>query len=107
MIMPRKLWLMADWGTWPLWEPGTDHYAVDPEVLPISSELKASLKTWADAWDATLNQEYPPNSGFPSPAEEARFDDEGSRLRGELQRELGPDFVVKYRSHLRNYVEEP
>ena len=55
--MTRKLWLMADWGTWPLWEPGSAHYAVDPEKLPLSASLKASLKAWADAWDATLNQE--------------------------------------------------
>lgn len=90
---------MAEFGTWPLWEPGSDHYAVDPETLPISRALKAALKAWADAWDRTLDQNYPPDSEFASPADEEAFEREGRRLRAALQAELGSEFRIFYATY--------
>jgi len=95
----RTLRLMAEFGTWPLWEPGSDHYAVDPETLPISRALKFALKAWADAWDRTLDQNYPPDSKFASPADEEAFEREGRRLRAALQAELGAGFRVVYATY--------
>lgn len=62
----RTLKLMADYGAWPLWDSGAPEYNVDPKTLPLSEEPQRRLFAWAQVYDATLNQEYPPSSAFPS-----------------------------------------
>jgi hypothetical protein len=98
---------MAEFGTWPVWEPGGDPYAVDPETLPISRALKDALKTWADAWDRTLDQNYPPDSKFASAPDEETFEREGRRLRAALQGELGSGFRVFYKTHRQPPADWP
>ena len=89
--MDKLIKLMPDYGCSPLWEyAGGDLIDnSDPERLPLTGELKAALGRWASAYDATLNQEYPPDSGFPNPADEDAFEVEGLRLWKELQAKLG------------------
>lgn len=60
----RTLKLMADYGAWPLWDSEAPEYNIDPNTLPLSEETKRRLMAWADAYDATLNQDYPPSSAF-------------------------------------------
>jgi hypothetical protein len=100
--MARTIKLMAEYGNTVLW--GVDRVdtgAIDPERLPLTSDLKAALRAWANTFDKTLNPENPPDSGFASPAEEEAFEAEGQRLLRTLQEELGPDYKVIYKS-LRN-----
>lgn len=90
---------MADYGCFPLWEPSSEEYNIDPNNLPISEELKSALMNWADKYDATLNQDYPPDSCFASKAEEEAFEEESEILFQQLQRELGEDFeILKYQN---------
>ena len=63
----RTIWLMPEWGCTVLWEPGSDHYCIDPDDLNISSGLKKRIRAWAEALDATFNDDYPPDSKFPTP----------------------------------------
>jgi hypothetical protein len=89
--------LMADYGMTVLWGADPSRIgAIDPDQLPLTDELKADLRAWAEAYDKTLNQEYPPNSGFASQTEEEQFDAEGLRLWRALQEQLGPDYRVIY-----------
>jgi hypothetical protein len=97
--MTRELKLMTDYHCFPLWEPLEDGTRnVSPDELPLSSDLREALREWAAAYDRTLNHDYPPLSGFASPAEEGAFEVEGRRLWKELQAQLGPTYRVVYRS---------
>jgi len=88
----RKLKVMADYGCWPLWEE-VDGTNVDPEVLPLSDDLISGLHAWQGEFDASLDEEYPPDSKLP---DEAAFDRRGRELALELDRRLGPTFRVRY-----------
>ncbi len=90
--MDKLIKLMPDYGCFPLWEYAAGDLIdnADPERLPLTGDLKAALGRWASAYDATLNQEYPPDSSFPSPADEDAFEAEGLRLWKELQTQFGP-----------------
>lgn len=97
--MTRILKLMTDYGCFSLWEYADDGDLIDnvnPDDLPLKADLKAALRAWANAYDKTLNQAYPPDSGFANPAEEEAFENEGRRLWTELQAQLGPKYRVTY-----------
>lgn len=91
----RAIKVMADYQCFPLWEASPGEVGnIDPESLPISQGLKARLHAWARAFDATLNMDYPPDSGFESDEAEAEFKREGYHLAEQLKRELGPEFTI-------------
>lgn len=95
--MIQRLKLMAEYGGTVLWRgDSTEVGPADPDALPISSGLRLALREWADAYDQTLNQEYPPDSGFSSPEVESDFEIEGRRLWKELQAQLGDEYKVVY-----------
>jgi len=97
--MAKLMKLMADYECFPLWEVLDDGTMnVNPDDLPVAGDLKAALRIWAASYDRTLNQEYPPDSGFTTPEEEAAFEAEGRRLWEELQAQLGPEYKVVYYS---------
>jgi hypothetical protein len=98
--MSKVMKLMADYQCFPLWEyrDGELTGNVNPDDLPLTRELKSALHAWSASYDRTLNQEYPPDSGFASPAEEEAFETEGKRLWKELQAQLGPEYQVSYYS---------
>lgn len=99
---------MADFKCFPIWEVfdnnGVDE--VDPKGLPITEDLKLALHNWMLCYDQTLNEDYPPDSGFASPAEEAEFGAEGKRLWKELKEQLGPEYRVTYFSRLEGRMLE-
>jgi hypothetical protein len=97
--MARRIRLMAEYGSTVLWGlDATDIGVIDPEHLPLSTELKADLRAWAELYDKTLSQEYPPDSGFASAEEEDAFEVEGKRLWRTLQEQLGTGYKVIYKS---------
>lgn len=88
---------MPDYGGTVLWSINPDRVGpIDPKSLSLTRELKSALRAWAEAYDRTLNEEYPPESGFANAAEEEAFEMEGRRLWQELQTELGPEYKVVY-----------
>ena len=89
--------MLSDYNCFPVWRPGpSSDENVDPATLPISQELAAALMRWAEEFDGTLNQEYPPDSGFPLERDRRDFLEQGRRLAGRLARELGPGYLVIY-----------
>ncbi|CBN58573.1 MULTISPECIES: hypothetical protein [Kamptonema] len=95
--MVKKIRLMADYGCDPLWGEDADNIGdIDPITLPISQDTINRLSKWVKAYDATLNQDYPPDSDFSSPEEAEAFDREGVNLWLQLQKELAPEYEVYY-----------
>ena len=87
--------LMPDYQCFCLWEMGQNIYEnTDPNKLPISQELKRDLSAWEKKYDDTLDEEYPPDSGFKSEQEEKQFKKDGENLQKRLQQELGDGFQV-------------
>jgi hypothetical protein len=68
----------------------------NPASLPISEALIAGLADWKDRFDETLNQQYPPESGFGSPDAEDEFYADGLRLAAALAIELLDSHLVEY-----------
>jgi len=94
----KAIKLMPDYHCSPLWvTDGAELGYTEPEDLPLGPALRKALWNWAASYDRTLNQEYPPDSGFSSDAEGKEFDREGRRLWRALQQEL-PNVKVSYYS---------
>jgi hypothetical protein len=89
--------VLSDYQCFPVWRPGPSGVDnVDPSTLPVSEELAAALMRWAEEFDATLNQDYPPDSGFALERDRDAFLQRGRDLAGRLARELGPGYQVTY-----------
>ena len=95
--MKQRIKLWADYGSYPLWGVDEiDNFA--PEELPLSSNTIKRLHEWQDSYDLTLNEEYPPESGFSSPQAEASFKQEGYELWLLLRQELSSEYEIYYQS---------
>lgn len=96
---PRTVLVYADWRCWPTWtvdETGT----VDnprPCALGVSAGLARDLESWAEEYDAIFNEDYPPDTSFPSEAAERDWVARGRALAVRLAAELGSDVEVRYR----------
>ena len=92
-----KLKVQADFRCYPVWKDDNGLWLdVDPASLPISEGLASDFNEWAAAYDATFNEEYPPDSGFADQAAEDAFLATGRRLANRLAQELGADAQVDY-----------
>lgn len=48
----RIIRVFPDYGhLWPLWESGTDKYAMEPEDHGLSADLASALRSWYDDWE--------------------------------------------------------
>ncbi|RYF30453.1 MAG: hypothetical protein EOO23_05105 [Comamonadaceae bacterium] len=64
--------------------------------LPISKKLMIKIIEWDAEFQATFNDEYPPDSGFCSSDARRRHMAAGEELAQEIQQELGGGYAVKY-----------
>ena len=95
----KKIKLMPEFCCDPVWYEEPDEFgvtAIDLIDLPISKDLFKAILKWAKRYDAILDQNYPPDSEFKSPAEREAFIEDGSVLAKRLQEELGNDYNVTY-----------
>lgn len=93
----ETLKLMADYYCYPLWYASDGKFGdININNLPISETLKRELLEWADQYDSTLNQEYPPDSGFKTPIAEKKFKEKGEELAHRLQKELSGKYHIIY-----------
>lgn len=97
----KAIKLMPDYNTFPLWHyEGEEVGAIDPIQLPLTGHLPERLTRWAKWYDTTLNQEYPPDSGFRSVGELIAFDKEGVLLWRDLRLALAKEYKVVFYSLL-------
>jgi hypothetical protein len=93
-----KLLLRPEIECFPLWvEREGESENVDPASLPLSWELIQALDDWRTCWDATYEMADPVSAGFPSPALEQQFRQDGDTLATRLRTELGHDWTVDLR----------
>ncbi len=89
--------VFADWKCWPTWtvdaSGGTDNRA--PRDLGLSDTLSAELIAWSEDYDAIFDEEYPPDSKFPSLQAEQEWTERGRQLATRVSQELGPDIEVR------------
>ena len=103
--MSRKIKLMADYFCYPLWWVESGKYGdINPDDLPLSPDTIKSLIKWSDIYNATFNDNYPPDSRFPSLADELAFESEGIRLWLKVQQELKNQYEIIYYSYLERKV---
>lgn len=87
--------IFPEWGhASPVWNgvPGTGPYNLALEHLPITDQLAKELGRWQLSFLETLDEEYPPDSGFATPEEEEAFVSTGRLLARRFSTEI-PDAV--------------
>lgn len=90
-----SLVLMADYLADPLWSGGPNGATgeVSLDRLPLSAELKASLRAWAARYDDLMRTGYE----WASDAARLAWTADGRALLKPVIDELGPGFEVSYR----------
>lgn len=98
----KKIKIMPEYGCSPLWLYDSINPAknIDVSELPISDKLKKGIQIWADTYESTFDEAYPPNSGFPTKLEEAFFEFNGICIWEALQKEIGTSYSICYYSSL-------
>jgi hypothetical protein len=94
-----RIKLMPDYECSPLWwddEPGRMG-DIDPEEIGLDAALKADLFAWADRYDATLDQDYPPDSKFTTKELLHAFVRDGEMLAERVRMALGAGWEVRYK----------
>lgn len=97
IIAMMKLRLANEYLAGPIFCPEPErvgHIYIDD--LPISQELKGKIGEWDGAYQATFNNDYPPDSGFSSPDMKFRYVEAWRRLAQKLQQELDGSYVAEY-----------
>ena len=95
MIKNIRLW--AAFMTPPIFNRGQDDYGpVELDGLSLSNHLKSAVQAWDAAYQATFNEDYPPDSCFKTPEEAQKHAQEGHELAVRLQQELGDGYKVEY-----------
>lgn len=96
---PRTVLVYADWKCWPTWTVD-DTGSVDnpaPADLGLSPHLADELVKWSDEYDAIFNEDYPPDTAWPSAAAERDWVARGRSLAVRVASELGSGVEVHYR----------
>lgn len=101
--------LMPDYRCYPLWGMDDDNIGdIDPTTLPLSPEMIARLKVYADEFDAGLNWDDPGNTPPATEAETEALEQFGLSLWEQLRQELSANYHVFYFSQkLRRVIHSP
>ena len=101
--MMQRIKLMADFDCYPLWDMD-DGGDIDPTDLPLSEGTIERLLNWQNIYDGIIDWDDPASAGFASKQEEIAFEREGISLWQKVQKELGDDYQVFYKSQLQQRV---
>lgn len=93
-----RIKLTPDYECSPLWWDGEPEKFgdIDPKDLGLPDDLRDALYAWADRYDATLDQDYPPDSKFASAQELETFVEDGRLLTERVRAALGPGHEIRY-----------
>lgn len=101
--MYKRIKLMTDYNYYPLWDMD-DVGDIEPWELPLSEETIERLLNWQKIYDGIIDWDDPASAGFASVEEEIAFEREGISLWQQLQKELGDEYEVVYKSQLLHRV---
>jgi len=93
---------MVEFGAGPFWNgawKGTGKYLLDFEDVPLSDGLHSRMRAWAEAYWATCDPEYPPDSHFPTPEARLAWLADGRTLAQQVANELAGQATVLYRDY--------
>lgn len=91
MTQPREIRFFFDWGHWwPLWESGTEKYAMEPDDYDLSAELTSLLRHLYDHW----HQHVDPVAGWDSEENLQLFIRERDEAIHLLREELPADITL-------------
>ncbi|WGP06992.1 hypothetical protein [Brevibacterium iodinum] len=84
----REIRFFLDWGPkYPIWETGTDKYAMEPSDYGLTLELDKALRSYVDFWNEHFI-ETDDSFEWDSSENKKAFDAEGDRLIRWLQDEV-------------------
>lgn len=92
---------MPEYGAGCLWARDNEEepfYSIDPGEVGISIALINQLEAFNNIYQDTLNEDYPPDSRFPSKDAESDFEKRGIDIWEKLSLELSPDITIIYHS---------
>lgn len=70
----RVLRVFFDWGhPWPLWESGTDKYAMEPADFSYSADLVQLLGLWRQAWVPIADFDIDESRDSPTPEQYEQY----------------------------------
>ncbi|MGW5793104.1 hypothetical protein ACWEV3_21075 [Saccharopolyspora sp. NPDC003752] len=110
---PVHVRLAAEWGAGPLWVsfgPAAEAVAANylPEevrdVLDLPPALLLDIARWDHDYQRILDQNYPPDSKFPSEDAALRFRRTGFALAKQLRAALPPEIAVEYAENFSDRV---
>lgn len=104
----KEIKIMPEYGCSPLWlyEGYNAAKSIEIKEVNISEGLKSKIQNWADIYESTFNEDYPPDSMFSNSDDEKSFEVEGLEIWKQLQKEIGNEYVIRYFSILNNKVYE-
>lgn len=94
MAAPPILRLSPEYGCWPTWDDATGDN-LDPAEFGLPQDLTKRIRRWDDAFQATLDHDYPPDSRFPDEAAETVWQAEGEAIFQALTDLLGAHRVTR------------
>ncbi len=83
----------------PLWESGTDKYAMDPCDYDLSDGLSSGLRELMRFWNAHFTDSHGPSFEWDSAENEQHYWEEGDRLLEQLRSEVADIAVVSDERH--------
>lgn len=93
---PRVLRVFVDHGhRWPLWESGTDKYAMEPSDYGFSEELVELLRRWHAVWEPVANFDIGQRVAEPSEQDRRELQSLEHQAIAVIRREMPSDVEVK------------
>ena len=101
----KYLKISPEYGTNPLWLKFDNEIPqnIDVNNTNFNSGLKNKISEWARVFDLTLNQDYPPESGFQSLEDEIKFENNGYSIWELIKEKYSNNFdAISYHSVILN-----
>ena len=99
----KYLKLSPEYQCSPLWvsSDGNFYENLSIDTSPFNESLKNKISKWAMCFEKTLNQDYPPESGFASFGDEEEFERDGIEIWENITSHyLNEYIVIFYKSHM-------
>ncbi|WP_263248871.1 hypothetical protein [Saccharopolyspora rosea] len=109
---PLRVRLGAEWGAGPLWitfgpeESVAANYLPEEvrDVLALPPDLLLDIARWDHDYQRILDENYPPDSKFPSEEAALRFRRTGFALAKQLRAALPPEVTVEYAENFSDRI---
>jgi hypothetical protein len=104
----KKIKIMPEYGCSPLWlyDEKNSVKNLDISELAVSQSLKNDILLWANTYESTFDEAYPPDSGFSNNSDEKAFESAGVLIWEKMLKEPSLYYAVSYYSILTHKIYE-